>query len=446
MVKWAVLAIVALSVATLIFMVLRLKLQAFVALLVVALGTGLALGGRPADVIDAVIAGTGSALGFVALVIGLGAMLGGLLEASGGVEALAQRLLRITGERRAPWALAIIGIVVGIPLFFDVGFIILAPIIIGLAVKARRRAVYYALPVLAGLMSMHALLPPHPGPVAVAGLLDTDFGLLALYGLACGIPAAILAGPVFARRFATILPEGEEIAAPTFDGGAAPIARIAFGPALAAMLIPLGLIVGAAIGNYTMAEGPLKSIIGFIGHPLVALIFACLFAATWLALKERVALPEIGDVMTRALAPAGLMVLVVGAGAAYKQVLVDSGAGDEITALVAAANVSVLVFAFVLAAFIRVAQGSATVAMVTAGGLAAPLVISAGLSADRIALVTVAIGAGASIASHVNDTGFWLVKQYLGLTEAETFRSWTVSATIAGVTMFAVAAAIWPFV
>jgi Gnt-I system low-affinity gluconate transporter len=184
----------------------------------------------------------------------------------------------------------------------------------------------------------------------------------------------------------------------------------------------------------------------FIGHPFTALILATLSVTAWLRFRVHAPLDTISKIMTRALEPAGLMVLVVGAGAAYKEVLIESGAGQQVTAAVASAQVSVLVFASLLAAFVRIAQGSATVAMVTAAGLAAPLISVAALSPSRVALVTVAIGAGASIASHVNDTGFWFVKQYLGLTEAQTFRSWTLCATIAGAVMFVMAALLWNFV
>ena len=440
-----VLLIVALSIAALIAMVLRLKVPAFIALLVVALGTGLALGGNPAEVIEAVRTGAGQALGFVALVIGLGAMLGGLLEASGGVAAMAHRMLGVFGERRATWALTALGIIVGIPLFFDVAFIVLAPLVTTLSLRAGRRVTYFALPLLAALLVMHALLPPHPGPVAVAELIGTDYGLLAIYGLACGIPAAIVAGPIFARLAHGAPGFGDQAPPPTFDEDAPRIGPIGFGMALAGMLVPLALIMLAASADWLLEDGAVKQAILFIGHPFSALIVACALVGTWLRLVPKVPLATISDVMTRALAPAGLMVLVVGAGAAYKEVLIQSGAGDRITAVVASAELSPLVFAFLLSAFVRVAQGSATVAMVTAGGLAAPLIAAADLSPGQIALVTVAIGAGASVASHVNDTGFWLVKQFLGLSEAQTFRSWTLCSTIAGFMMFAMAALLWTF-
>ena len=212
---WRTLAIVGASIAAVVVLVLVLRLPAFLALLIVALGTGLAFSAEPSKVLEAVRKGSGEALGFVAVVIGLGAM----LEASGGVATIAHRLLDRFGERRAPWALTAIGILVGIPLFFDVAFIILVPLLATLSARAGRRAIYFALPLLAGLMTMHALLPPHPGPVAVAELMGADYGLLAAYGLMCGIPAAILARPFFARLAHGAPGFGDFAAPPAFDEG-----------------------------------------------------------------------------------------------------------------------------------------------------------------------------------------------------------------------------------
>jgi len=218
---WRTLAIVGASIAAVVVLVLVLvlRLPAFLALLIVALGTGLAFSAEPSKVLEAVRKGSEEALGFVAVVIGLGAMLGALLEASGGVATIANRLLDRFGERRAPWALTAIGILVGIPLFFDVAFIILVPLLATLSARAGRRAIYFALPLLAGLMTMHALLPPHPGRVAGAELMGADYGLLAAYGLMCGIPAAILAGPVFARLAHGAPGFGDFAAPPAFDEG-----------------------------------------------------------------------------------------------------------------------------------------------------------------------------------------------------------------------------------
>lgn len=442
---WHTLAIVAASIAAVILLVLRLRMQPFLALLLVALVTGLAFGGDPQAVIAAVKKGTGDALGYVAVVIGLGALLGGMLEASGGVTAIAHKLLAAFGEKRIPWALLLVGIIVGVPLFFDVAFIILAPLVATLAVRAERRVTWFAIPLLAGLMAMHALLPPHPGPVAAAELLHTDYGLMAIYGLACGVPAAVIAGPLYARLFHSAPGWGDTSPPPMLDEGAPQTDPIGFWFALVAMLVPLALIIVGTVAGQAMAAGPARTALLFAGHPFTALILACLLVIFWLRIAKGASFATLSRIMTRALEPAGVMVLIIGAGAAYKEVLIESGAGTQITAVMTAAQVSVLLFAFLLAAFVRVAQGSATVAMVTAAGLAAPMVAAATLSPGRVALVTVAIGAGASVASHVNDTGFWLVKQYLGLTEAQTLRSWTICATIAGGVMFGMALLLWPF-
>lgn len=441
---WAILAVVGLSIVGVIAAVLKARLPAMFVLLAAALLSGLALGADPAAVVAAVRKGTGEALGFVAVVIALGAMLGAMLEASGGIGTIARTLLEAFGERRAIWALVVIGIIVGIPLFFDVGFIILVPLITVLAKRAGRSVVLYALPVLGGLMTMHALLPPHPGPVAVAELIGTDYGLLALFGLACGIPAAIVAGPVYAlwmeRR--GWLPDATP---PLLAEPEPTVSPMGFWTALSAMFVPLVLIIAATVASVVLAEGPMRSAVAFVGHPFVALTIAC--ALVWLLLaRAGTSRDAIGRVMGKALEPAGVLVLVVGAGAAYKEVLIQSGAGEQVTALVTAAQLSPILFAFLLAGFVRVAQGSATVAMVTAAGLSAPLIAAAGLNPAQIALVTVAIGAGASIASHVNDTGFWLVKQYLGLSERQSFASWTISSSLAGLVMLLVALMIWPLV
>ncbi|MBO9714517.1 MAG: gluconate transporter [Sphingomonas sp.] len=443
---WHTLLIVAVSIAAVIVMVLRFKLQPFLALLIVALGTGLAFGGEPASVIAAIKKGTGEALGFVAVVIGLGALLGGMLEASGGVTAIAHRLLGVFGEKRAPWALLAIGIVVGIPLFFDVALIILAPLVATLAVDAGRRVTWFAIPLLAGLMTMHALLPPHPGPVAAAELLHTDYGLMAIYGLICGIPAAIVAGPIYARIAHSAPGWGDMTPPPMLDEGAPQTKPVGFWFALVAMLVPLALIILGTVAGQAMAKGPVRSTLEFVGHPFVALVIACLLVLLWLRTTKGAPWATLSSIMTRALEPAGVMVLIIGAGAAYKEVLIESGAGVQIKELMAQTNISLLLFAFLLSAFVRVAQGSATVSMVTGAGLAAPLVAGAGLSAGQVALVTVALGAGASVASHVNDTGFWLVKQYLGLSEAQTLRSWTICATLAGLVMLGMASLLWNFV
>ena len=433
---WTILVIAA-SVAVVVAATLKLRLPAFFALLLTAIGAGLAFGADPLDALASVRKGAGEALGFVAVILGLGSLFGALLEAGGGVEAVSRALLDRFGARRAPWALAAIGVLVGIPLFFDVALIILAPLILGVAQRSNRAVAFIALPVLVGLAVMHGLLPPHPGPVAAAELLKADYGQIALWGLVCGLPAVVVAGPLFAQA---AFAKGTYVAradSPVAEAQA-PAALIGLWPALLGMLIPLSLIVAGAVAHAALPKGAAaRTVLEFAGHPFVALAAACLYA--WILLRARgMASQALLKVTGRALEPAGAIALVIGAGAAFKQVLIDSGAGVHLAAAVSAARLSPLVFGFLVAAIMRVAQGSATVAMVAAAGLAAPL--AAGLDPAHIALIVVAIGAGATVVSHVNDAGFWLVGQYLGLTEPETFRSWTVASTLAGLVAFGSAA------
>lgn len=432
------LLIVVASVATAVLLVLKVRFPAFLALLIVALGAGLAFGGDPDTVITSVRKGLGDALGFVAVVVGLGAMFGALLEAGGGVEAIASKLLARFGEQRAPWALTVIGVVVGVPLFFDVALIILAPVLCALTLKSKRPIVWFALPTLAGLAVMHALLPPHPGPVAAAELLSADYGQIALWGMVCGLPAVLVAGPFYAF-VAYRKARAEDFALPPrMDSDGDRTASIGFGVALTAMLAPLTLIMIGAVAR-SWPEGTLKDLVVFFGHPFSALILACVGVWLLLGLRYKTPRAKLLKITGRALEPAGAISLVVGAGAAFKQVLIDSGAGAHITEAMSATPVTPLLFAFLVAAIVRIAQGSATVAMVTAAGLAAPMVAAAGLPPAQVALVLIGIGAGATVVSHVNDTGFWLVSQYLGLTESQTFRAWTIGSTLAGLTTLAMA-------
>lgn len=431
---------VAAGIAALLILVLKLRIPAFLALLLVSAGVGLALGMDTAAVLKSIRDGMGGTLGFIAIVVGLGAMFGALLEYAGGVRTVAQRLLAHAGGGRTPWALSTTGLVIGIPVFFDVAFILLVPLIHQLAARSGRPAIYYAIPLLAGLLVGHAFIPPTPGPVAVAELLEVDLGWVIVMGLVCGVPATIVAGPLFARRFLSA-----PAAAPAADQAAAiaaetsPDASIGIGAALFAVALPLVLILGNTAGGLTLPEGPLRTTLAFVGHPFIALLLACAYAYLVFGVRRRVPLERLREVMTKALEPAGVVVLITGAGGVFKQVLIDSGTGDLIGAFFAEQAVPPMLFAFAFAALIRVAQGSATVAMITSAGLTAPILQHLSLSAPETALVAIAIASGASLCSHVNDSGFWLVNHYLRQTEAETLRSWTVLSTLAGITGFVVA-------
>lgn len=433
------LTMTAVAILVLLVLVLRFRLPAFIALLLVSLGFGLAVGMAPMDVINAVQTGMGGTLGFVAVVVGLGAMMGALLESSGGVNAISDTILKRFGEQRAQSALGVIGFIVAIPVFFDVAFIILMPVLLGLQQKTGKTLIYFAIPLLAGLAVTHAFIPPTPGPIAVAEILGADLGWVILFGAMAGLPAMIVGGPLLARLIAD-RPEFAITDSVSFSDQpiAAPDNPIGFGAAISVILLPLLLILSATLSNAFGLSGNIATIIGFIGHPFVALLIACLYA--WYAFALRRGLPagDVHNAMLKSLEPAGLVVLVTGAGGVFKQILVDSGAGRLLAEALTAGSMPVLLFAFIVAAIVRVAQGSATVAMITAAGLSAPVAQVAGIEGAALALIVIAIASGASLLSHVNDSGFWLVSRYLGLTEAQTLRSWTVSTTLIGLTGFTV--------
>ena len=422
-----------LAVALLLFLIIKVKLHAFVSLLLVSIITAVAAG-MPIDTIMRTIEkGMGGTLGFIAVVVGLGAMLGKMLEISGGAERLAKTLLKGFGKERAPWAMVIAGFIVSIPVFFDVGFIILVPLVYSLAKETKKSLLHYGIPLLAGLAVTHAFVPPTPGPVAVANLVGADLGKVILVGILCGIPAAICAGPLFGKyigkKIYAEVPEYLDMdeAAITKDDDKLP----SFGLIISLILIPLVLILlNTASGIILPEESMAKKVIGFIGHPFSALIIAVILSFITLGKFKGLSRDEVNKVATSALAPAGMIILVTGAGGVFKQVLVDSSIGTMLAEKLAGSSLNPIILAFLIAAVVRVAAGSATVAMMTAGGIIAPLL--AGVDVEP-ALIVIAIASGATVLSHVNDSGFWLVNRYFGISEKDTLRSWTVMETIIGV-------------
>jgi len=425
------------GILLLLLFVIRFKLHAFVALLLVSLLVGIAAGMPLATVLDSIKKGMGETLGFVAVVVGLGAMLGQMLEASGGVERLAQELLKKFGESKAQWALALTGFIVSIPIFFDVGFIIIVPLVHGLARKTGRSLLFYGIPLVAGLAVTHAFVPPTPGPIAVAELLHADLGWVILFGIIAGIPATIVAGPLFARHIAkqihATVPDYFQTENKVFEKDLP-----GFSTVVGIIFIPLALIILNTVSGAWLEAGPLRSFLGFIGHPFVALIIAVLLAFWLLGTQRGFSREEVQKIATKALEPAGIIILVTGAGGVFKQVLIDSGVGKILGEMMAASSLPPILLAFIAAAIIRIAQGSATVAMITAAGIIAPVVTKLEMQGPVLGLMVIAIAAGASIMSHVNDSGFWLIKQYFGLSEKDTLRSWTVSVTLIAVVGFVV--------
>ncbi len=437
------------AVATLLALIIKWKQQPFVALLLVSMATALAAGMPPEKVMACIEKGMGGTLGFIAVVVGLGAMFGQLLESSGGAERLTLTLLRVFGKERASWAMSLAGFLVAIPVFFDVGFIILVPLVYSLARDTRRSLLYYGIPLLAGLAVTHAFVPPTPGPIAVAKLVEADLGRVILYGVLIGLPCAVLAGPIFGTWI------GKRIFAdaPPCDTGDPPVASSrgtngneagaggpaqkeadlpGFGRVFGILLLPLALIVLNTVANAALPEGhPVRTICSFIGHPFFALTAATLVAFTALGTCRGLSREKVNDVATSALAPAGLIILVTGAGGVFKQVLIDSGAGKALAEGLAKSGFHPIWAAFLIALVVRAVAGSATVAMLTAGGIMAPLL--AGVRVEP-ALIVIAIASGATAVSHVNDSGFWLVNRYFGLSAKDTLKSWTVMESIIGLT------------
>jgi len=434
-----ILFIVLVGVSMLLIMVLKFKLSAFISLLITSMIVGILAGMPLSQISISIQEGMGGTLGFVATVVGLGAIFGQMLESSGGAKSLAHYLLSKFGKNRASWALMLTGFIVGIPVFLDVGLIILIPIVYALTRDTKNSILYYAIPLLAGLAVTHAMVPPTPGPMAVAEILNVDMGWVILFGLIIGFPTVIIAGPVFGRFISKKI----YVAAPpelveTDPGFIKSSQKLpAFGVIAMIISTPLFLIlmstfVGVGIKSGVLEENLFTEIVAFIGHPFTALIIAALMSIL-LCVKQKMPTQTILDLSTKALGPAGIIILVTGAGGVLKQILVDSGIGTILAESIAESTFPLIVLAWSLSAVVRVTQGSATVAMITAAGIMAPILPVFNLNQPKVALIVIAIASGATILSHVNDSGFWIVSKYLGMNEKQTLQTWTVMETIIAV-------------
>ncbi|BCB05811.1 GntP family permease [Bacillus sp. KH172YL63] len=432
--------IVALAgIFTLLYLVIRTKLHAFVALLLVSLLVGMGAGMPLHQVLSSIQSGLGSTLGFVAVIVGLGAMFGQMLEVSGGAEKIASSLIKRYGEEKAPLALSVTGFLIAIPVFFDVGFIILVPIIYGLAKRTGRSLLYYGIPLLAGLAVTHSFIPPTPGPVAVAELIGADIGWVIFFGTLAGIPAMIVAGPIFgkyiSKRIHISIPaymSNDEKESDIPEEGT-PSLKILIG----VILVPLFLILLNTLSSLIIPDDLfIYQFLTFIGHPFVALLIATLLSFYFLGIKLGYSRQEVQFIANKALEPAGIIILVTGAGGVFKQVLIDSGVGYEVARVMVASSLPTLILAFGIAAILRIAQGSATVAMITTASLLAPLMTDLDYSGPQLGLFVIAIASGSTILSHVNDSGFWLVNRYFGMDVKDTLRSWSIMETLIAVVGF----------
>lgn len=435
------------GIAVLLGLILYFRMQAFIALLIASIVVGIIAGMAPTTIIQTMQEGMGSTLGFVAMVVGLGAMFGAMLEQSGGAGALARFLIAKSGEKRTPWALTATGFLVAIPVFFDVAFIILVPLIYSLQRTTKKSLLLYGIPLLAGLAITHTFIPPTPGPVAVADILQADLGWVILFGFIVGLPTAIVCGPIFGKYIAKKI----HLDAPPIDLEAPDTKHMpSVGMVVAIIGIPIVLIVfntliNSSLGDSLRLPAWFKSWFKMIGHPFVALILANLIAWYFLGLKRGMSSKMLQSITTKSMAPAGIIILLTGAGGVFKQMLIDTGSGKMLADYFAEQGLPLLAFAFIVAALVRILQGSATVAMITAAGVTAPVLQQVNGEIDK-ALLVIAIASGATILSHVNDSGFWLVSKYLGMTEKQTFRSFTLMTTILALVGFGLISVISIFV
>ncbi|MEM6317040.1 MAG: gluconate:H+ symporter [Bacteroidota bacterium] len=421
---------IALGILVLLILIIGLRFNAFIALILVSLGIGVALGMEITDVIESIKKGVGSTLGYLALILGFGAMLGALIAESGAAQNITTKLIDKFGVKNVHWAVILTGFIVGVPMFYSVGFIMLIPIIFAIAQSTRLPILYVGIPMVASLSVTHGFLPPHPAPTAIAVIYGADISLTLLYGIIIGIPTIIIAGPIFGstlRNFQTKEPPKNLFPLKEIPEDQLPSLSVSIFTAL----IPVLLMAASAVAKLTLPEEAiLAKVLNFLGDPVIAILLAVLVAIYTLGIATGKNMKEVMDSLAESVKIIAMIILIIGAGGAFKQVLVDSGTGDYITGLMAGSNISPLLLAWCIAAALRVALGSATVAALTAGGIVAPLIGATDVNPELLVLAT---GAGSLTLSNVNDTGFWLFKEYFNLTIMETFRSWTMMETIVSV-------------
>lgn len=429
----------------LLVLIIKFKIHAMLSILIGAITIGLIAGMPFSQIVTAVNDGIGNTLKGIALLVGLGSMFGAILETSGGAQTLAVTMVNRFGDKKAAWALGITGLVIAMPVFFDAGLIILIPLAFSLAKRTKRSTLYYVIPLLAGLAVGHAFIPPTPGPVLVATMLGVDLGWVILIGIACGTVAMIVAGPVWGsicgKKYMVEVPEHiqqqEDI-----DESKLP----SFGLVVTIILIPLVLIILDSLAGVVGFLTPVAGILGFLGEPFVALLIATLVAMYFLGTRHSYTLAELEKILTKSLEPTGLILLVTACGGVLRYMLQYSGLGDVIGNAVSSAALPLVVVAFIVAALVRICVGSSTVAMTMAAGIIAAMPEIATLSPLYLACITAAVAGGATVCSHFNDSGFWLVRSLVGLDEKTTLKTWTIMETLVGGTGFLVALLISFFV
>ncbi|EGQ3455583.1 gluconate permease [Staphylococcus pseudintermedius] len=435
---WPLLS-VAIAIIVLLILIMKLQLNTFVALVITAMVTGILLG-MPFDKIVATIeTGMGGTLGHIALIFGLGAMLGKLLADGGGATQIADTLIAKLGKKYVQWAMVIASFIIGIALFFEVGLVLLIPLVFTIAKRMNVSQLKIGMPMVTALSVTHGFLPPHPGPVVIAKELGANIGEVLLYGFIVAIPVTIIAGPVFAKIARRLTPTAFQREGDISSLGATKSFKDeelpSFGLSTFTALLPVLLMLFATLwqlisGHEGKAHNTLESMIYFIGSAGTAMLIAVVFAVFSMGIRRGIPTKQVMNTLTQAIYPIGMMLLIIGAGGAFKQVLIDGGVGGAIEKIFTDVNISPILLAWLVAAILRLALGSATVAAISTTGIVLPLLQTADVN---LALVALAIGAGSIFCSHVNDAGFWMFKEYFGLTVKETFLTWSLIETIISV-------------
>lgn len=424
----------AISVLLLLIMITKFKINPFVTLMIVSVFLGVSAGMPFTKIVDSIQAGMGNTLGFIAIVLGLGTMLGKMLEESGGAERVAKTLINAFGQKRVHWAMMFVAFIVGIPVFFQVGFVLLIPLVFTIAKETGISLLKVGLPLVAGLSIVHGLVPPHPAAMAAVDIFKADVGKTIIYSLIVGLPAAAIAGPIFASIVSKRMKKVEvpEVFASQIKAGRTDDEMPGFGITVLTILMPVLLMLLATIADVTMSkDSPAFTVLKFIGSPFMSLLIALLFSFYTFGFNRNFNLATIGKFCDQSLPAMASILMVIGGGGAFNKVLLDSGVGTEIAQVASAMHLNPIILAWTIAAMIRVATGSSTVSMMTAAGIVAPM-MATGTTVPK-EIIVLAVGAGALILSHVNDAGFWIIKEYFGMTVTETLKTWTVLETILSV-------------
>lgn len=427
------LGIVVIAILLLLVLITKLKVNPFISLMLVSFFVGLAAGMPLDKIVGSIQAGLGNTLSFIAIVLALGTMLGKLMEESGGAERIARTLIGAFGEKNVHWAMMFVAFLVGIPVFFQVGFVLLIPLVFTISKETGINLLKVGLPLLAGLSVVHGLVPPHPAAMAAVGIFKADVGKTILYSIIVGLPTAIVAGPVFAgiieKKIFKEPPAG--IGAESKQGRSLEELP-GFGITVITILFPVFLMLLSTFADLYLAKDAfLRVVLNFIGNPITSLLISVVLSLFTFGLARGMSGAQIGQYCEQSLPSVASILMVIGGGGAFNKILLDSGVGNQIAELATNAHLSPILLGWLVAALIRVATGSATVSMLTAAGIVAPIVLnSPGTSPELVALAT---GAGSLVLSHVNDSGFWLIKEYFGMTVQETLATWTVLETIIGV-------------